>query len=100
MKLRWTQRARQDLLDIGHYIALDKPEAAKRWVARLRKTALRSCDFPLSGRRVPEFERDDIREILVRRYRIVYRILKDEIHVLTVFEGHRLFPRDILDSVE
>ncbi len=100
MKLRWTQRARQDLLGIGRYIALDKPKAARQWVARLRKAALLSCDFPLSGRRVPELDRNDIREILVRRYRIVYQVLDDEIHVLTVFEGHRLFPQDVLDSVE
>lgn len=31
MKLRWTRRARQDLIEIGRYIARDKPEAARRW---------------------------------------------------------------------
>lgn len=37
--------------------------------------------------------RSDIREVFVRTYRIVYRVREEGILVLTVFEGHRLFPR-------
>jgi plasmid stabilization system protein ParE len=47
---------------------------------------------PQAGRQVPELERTDIREIIERNYRIVYRIINDEVVVLTVFEGHRRFP--------
>jgi len=43
---------------------------------------------------VPEFEGLDVREVFLRSYRIVYRVLEAEIHVLTVFEGHRQFPVD------
>ncbi len=39
---------------------------------------------------MPELRRDDIREVLLETYRIVYRVRKDAIDVLTVFEGHRL----------
>lgn len=38
---------------------------------------------------VPELNREDIREVLLRSYRIVYRVRPDGIVVLTVFEGHR-----------
>jgi len=41
---------------------------------------------------VPEFSREDIRELLEGNYRIVYQVAKDRLVVLTVFEGHRLFP--------
>ena len=44
----------------------------------------------MAGRIVPEFERRDIREVLFRNYRIVYRVKEDQILILTVFEGHRL----------
>jgi len=48
---------------------------------------------------VPEFGRDDVREVFVRTYRIVCRMLPDEIHVLTVFEGSRLLhPSNITDD--
>lgn len=91
MKLRWTARARQDLLDIGGYIARDKPGAARAWVERLRQRALQAADRPSSGRKVPELGRDDVRELVERGYRIVYRVLENEIHILTVFESHRSF---------
>ena len=39
-----------------------------------------------------------VREVFLRSYRIVFRVLDEEIHVVTVFEGHRLLPDDALDS--
>ena len=89
-RLRWTERSRRDLLEIGRFIARDKPGAARRWVAGLRQRAHQAAEFPDSGRHVPELGRDDIREIVERGYRIVYLIVGQEIHVLTVFESHRL----------
>lgn len=100
MKLRWTHRARRDLVVIGRYIARDKPGAARRWVERLRQRARDAAAMPRSGRRVPELDRDDLREVLLRSYRIVYRIHSSEIRVLTVFEGHRLFPPEVLQDVD
>ena len=100
MKLRWTHRARRDLAEIGRYIARDKPGAARRWVERLRQRARDAAAMPRTGRKVPELDRDDVREVLVRRYRIVYRIHPSEIQVLTVFEGHRLLPREVLRDLD
>jgi toxin ParE1/3/4 len=89
MKLRWTGRARRDLIEIGRYIARDKPGAARRWVERLRSTAKKAAKQPLAGRRIPELGNDNVREVLLGQYRIVYQIQKREIRVLTVIEGHR-----------
>lgn len=99
MKLRWTRRARRDLVDIAGYIERDKPEAARRWVARLRQRARAVAELPGSGRRVPEIARDDVREVLVRSYRIVYLIDAETVWILTVFEGHRLFPREAIEEL-
>lgn len=92
MKLFWTQTAKQDLIDIRRYIATNNPTAAKRWVERLRNRARNALHFPLAGRTVPEISRDDIRELIEENYRIVYQVLPDRIVILTVFEGHALFP--------
>jgi plasmid stabilization system protein ParE len=48
--------------------------------------------MPLAGRVVPEFEREDIREVFLKGYRIVYCISPAEIAIVAVLEGHRLFP--------
>jgi addiction module RelE/StbE family toxin len=98
MKLRWTKRARRDLIEIGRYIARDKPEAARLWVGRLRQSAQSAARQPRVGRRVPEVDRKDLREVLVGNYRIVYEVRKAEIRVLAVFEGHRLLHSALKDE--
>ena len=90
MKLRWTRRAEQQLLEIGRFIARDKPGAARRWVEMLRRRAAAAADHPEAGRVVPELEREDVREVILRGYRIVYCVGGEAIEVLTVFESHRL----------
>ncbi len=48
-------------------------------------------DHPRIGRIVPEFENDRIRELIQGKYRIVYRIVNDElIEVLRIIHGSRL----------
>lgn len=96
MKLRWTNRARTDLIAIGRYIAQDNPVIARQWIKRLRERARKAAVRPLTGRMVPELQQEDIREVFVRNYRIVYRVRKETIDVLTVFEGHRLFTAEQL----
>ena len=95
-RVEWTGRATQDLRAIGRYIAGDDPRAARRWVEGLRLRAREAAAVPKASRRVPELNRDDLREVLMRSYRIVYRVTPSGIVVLTVFEGHRLFPDEVL----
>lgn len=88
--IRWTERAVTDLIAIGDYIGADDAATARAWVEKLRQRAMKASKMPRTGRIVPEIARDDVREVLQRTYRIVYRIVDDGIVVLTVFEGHRL----------
>ena len=98
MKLRWTRRAKQDLVEIGRYIARDKREAARRWVQALREQAARAAELPKVGRTVPELLREDVRELVFRGYRIVYLIQDDAVLILTVFDGHRRLPDDLVEG--
>ncbi|MCP3867566.1 MAG: type II toxin-antitoxin system RelE/ParE family toxin [Gammaproteobacteria bacterium] len=101
MGLRWTQRAADDLIEIGRYIVQDDPAAARAWVERLRQRARQAAKMPRAGRVVPERQCQDIREVLLRSYRIVYRVIdKKAIEILAVFEGHRLFPEDVAPEEE
>ena len=49
----------------------------------------------MSGRKVPEYEADDIREIIEKPYRIIYRIKSEQIDVLAVVHRRQLLPNDI-----
>ena len=94
-RVRWSRRAVRDLVEIGDFIAADSSVAARRWVERIRERAARAASAPRSGRIVPELGRDDVREVLLKSYRIVYRVAPREIAVVTVFEGHRQLPSDV-----
>jgi len=99
MKLQWTENAKRDLLAIRRYIAQNNPTAAKEWVDRLKKRARNTIHSPYSGRMVPEFFRNNLREVIEGNYRIVYLVGKDHLSILTIFESHRLFPAENLPAI-
>jgi plasmid stabilization system protein ParE len=45
--------------------------------------------FPRLGRMVPDYHHDAIRELIVGDYRLVYRLVADEVRILTVIHGSR-----------
>lgn len=96
--IEWTERALADLRAIDDYIAADNPASAERWIGRLIAKAEAAGRLPLAGRIVPEKARADVREVFLRTYRIVYRVRDGGILLLTVFEGHHLFPRGAADT--
>jgi toxin ParE1/3/4 len=100
MKLQWTETAKNDLIAIRHYIAEDNVTAAKKWIERLKTKARNIVHQPLAGRIVPELYRDDLREVLVGNYRIVYQVQSDRVSILTLFESHRLFPTHNVTEVK
>jgi plasmid stabilization system protein ParE len=93
---RWTDRARSDLLAVVRHIANDNPAAAERWLDVFLRAAEDAARLPLSGRVVPEVDQPDVRELIRPPYRLVYRVRTAAVDVLTVFEGHRLLPREAL----
>lgn len=94
MRLRLSRAARQDLLEIARYIALDDPVAARRWVRALRARVHKLARHPRAGRRVPELAHDELREVLADNYRIIYLIRAKELVVLRFLEGHRKLQLD------
>jgi plasmid stabilization system protein ParE len=73
-KLIWSPAARDDLHDIVTFIARDNMNRAMSFGFELISETDRLKDFPKSGRVVPEYKNDDIREIVFHPYRIVYRV--------------------------
>lgn len=92
----WTEQARADLAAIRAFISQDSPHYASVIIARLIAATDRLVPFPESGRTVPEFENPLIREVVLKPYRIVYRLVgADEIHVLTVHHTSQRFPTEL-----
>ena len=73
-KLIWSPASRDDLRDIVSFISRDSIQRAEAFAYRLIAETDKLQSFPESGRIVPEFDIPTLREIIVRAYRIVYRV--------------------------
>ena len=94
MKVHWTENAIQHLIAIYDYISQDSPFYAEKMVDRLTKRSQQIADFPQSGRRVPEYRNDDLREVLEGPYRLIYRIKPEQVDVVAVIHGARQLPTE------
>ncbi|MCU1267493.1 MAG: hypothetical protein JWM21_3811 [Acidobacteria bacterium] len=65
-KLSWSPAARDDLHDIVLFIARDNPDRAMAFGFELISETDRLRIFPESGRIVPEYRNEAIREIIFR----------------------------------
>lgn len=88
--LIWTKRAFEDIQSIQRFIEKDSPHYAQLVGQQLIAAVERLPAFPQSGRVVPEFNNPAIREVIQGSYRIVYRLIHEEIHILTVHHSARL----------
>jgi toxin ParE1/3/4 len=86
----WSRRASQDLEAIADYIAADSPTYAGIVVKKVVNQTKSLSLFPRSGRKVPEFDNEDIRELFVYSYRIIYRLQESEVVIAAVIHGRRI----------
>jgi plasmid stabilization system protein ParE len=84
MKLTWTARARTRLAELHDYIAQDSKPRALAMVERILDRAEMLVAAPRSGVRLKSFVDDEVRELLERPYRIIYRVSATGIVILTV----------------
>lgn len=99
MRVYWTAEARIRLSEIEAYIAKESPMNASEVVARL---VLRSRDlvvFPNLGRSIPEYPQTNLRELLHRPFRLVYRVTAEQVEIMTVMHFRQLLPRDWRDLI-
>lgn len=95
MRVLWTDNAISQLIGIYDYIARDSAFYAQRMVDRLTRRSQQIGDFPESGRLVPEYEMPDIRELIEKPYRIIYRVMANQIDILSVVHGAQLLPPEL-----
>lgn len=84
MNIIWSPLAIGRVHEIAAWVAADRPATAHRLADGIFAAVERLGDFPESGRAVPEFERPDLREIVYRKLRIIYRTGPDLVEILTV----------------
>jgi toxin ParE1/3/4 len=91
VNVTWSPLADEQVDDAVAYIARDSPTAALEWLERLLDQVKTLSLFPDSGRMVPELQRDDIREIIVSPYRVMYRRSSTLVEIAAVRHEAREF---------
>ncbi|MBI5184289.1 MAG: type II toxin-antitoxin system RelE/ParE family toxin [Nitrospinae bacterium] len=86
-KVIWSPSAKIDLKEIIEYISKDSKYYAQIFGAKLFASTKKLKEFPLLGRIVPEYSRQDLREIIFQNYRIIYRVKENFIEIVTVCHG-------------
>ena len=84
MKIVWSPLAVDRISEIVAWISRDRPVAAAQLAQALFAAVGKLASFPEAGRQLPEIDQPDIRELIHKRYRIIYRVKADSIEVLTV----------------
>jgi addiction module RelE/StbE family toxin len=89
VRVFWTDAALGQLESIRDYFARTSPEYAQKLVERLVNRSEKVADFPRSGRMVPEYEIDEVRQVIEGQYRIIYLIKEDQIEILALIHTSR-----------
>jgi plasmid stabilization system protein ParE len=92
MKIIWAPLAIDRIAEIAAYIAQDNSAAAEKWIDDAFKRVGQLVQFPKSGRHIPESRREEIRELIWKNYRIIYRVKIRELAILTVRHTKEVLP--------
>ena len=95
MKVHWTEAALADLRAAEAYVARHSLQYARSLVERIFDRSAVLADHSCFGPAVPEYEDDTLRELFEHPYRIIYRVLEDQIDVVAVVHAARRMPRGL-----
>ncbi|MBY9007832.1 MAG: type II toxin-antitoxin system RelE/ParE family toxin [Candidatus Lokiarchaeota archaeon] len=94
VKIEWSPVAQNDLNEVIDYIAKDSLEYALTFYEQVREKVQNLIQFPKIGRKIPELDDPAIRELILRNYRIIYRIHKSNIEIVRIIHGSRILDYD------
>ena len=94
-RIIWTESAQADLKQLVTYIGGDDPISAERFGFGLVDHVEQVSQQPWSGRKVPETDIEELRELIYSPYRIIYEIYEDQkiVYVVRVWHAARGKPQ-------
>ncbi len=86
----WTQIALDDIHNIAGFIGKDSEFYARQFVKKLINATLKLETYPEIGKPLRELQQSEYREILFKKYRIIYRIQAENIYIISVHHSAKL----------
>ena len=87
----WVDPAKTDLKAIHDFIASDSKYYAKKVIQDIIDRTNIIETYPMIGRKVPEIDDENVREIFAYSYRILYEIKSEKIYIIGIIHGRRDF---------
>jgi len=87
----WAAPAKYDLRAVHDFIASDSKYYAAKVVRDIEAKTSILEEYPGIGRKVPEIDDENIREIFAYSYRILYEIKSDKVYIIGIIHGRRDF---------
>ena len=97
--VEWTPQALEDVDEIAKFIKRDSPKYAQITARKIFHSVDRLKRFPRSGRKIPEFDKEFLREVLMDNYRVMYLLTDKTVFVFTVMHGRRDIWTTIMDRI-
>jgi toxin ParE1/3/4 len=92
-KVSWTLPAVTNVENIRDYISLDSERYAFAFVKEIFDISQSLSILSERGRIVPELSEPSIRELFVKRYRLVYEVFTDKVEIVAVIHMSRDFSK-------
>ncbi len=89
MRIEWSEPAVLDLESIKEFISRDSEYYAIEFTSRIIEMIEKLAAFSNLGRKAPEVDDDNIREIVFYNYRIIYKLTNESILILGIIHAAR-----------
>ena len=87
IEVKWTRRAKSDLVRLHDFLVVVNPIAAARAAKALGAAPNRLLEHPRLGQRLEEYAPREVRRLIVDRYEIRYEIRESTIHIVRVLHS-------------
>lgn len=95
-KLNWHRSARDNLIQIYNYIYQDSIYYSIKTINNIVDRVNNLKTLPYIGRKVPEYDDENIRELIYKSYRIIYEIKLNKILIHRIWHSARKLPKQLI----
>lgn len=96
VKLNWHNDAKRDLIQIYNYIYGDSIYYSIKTINQIITKTNNLEIFPYIGRKIPEHNRENERELIYKSYRIMYKIESNKIFIRRIWHSARKLPQQLI----
>ena len=96
VKIEWSKISNYDILQIYSYIYQDSVYYAIKTINGIADFVIHLETFPYMGRKIPEYNQEDKRELIYKSYRIMYKVETNKIIIHRIWHSARNLPRQLI----